>query len=151
MTMTSTENRRWIRSSFHDWLVATFPAVAFNFGDNRTDLDALLEQSSPVVMVDWLRRSGELLYGAFPVSWPVSLTVVAKTTGDPYGTEVDNVVSELRSSLKTAKIPLYDYSGASPSDTGFKLRALRLYDDDLAADAVIHAVALTAELHYLER
>lgn len=150
---TATQNRRWIRSSFQDWLVATFPAIAFNFGDKRTDIDALLAEASPVVLVDWLNRTAtSTLNDARTMVWPVQLSVVAKSNADPYGSAVDAVVSEIVPGLSGKRIPIKDYTDPSaPTDTGFYLLGLNITDDDVGTDDVLWVTAITAELNYLER
>lgn len=149
--MTPTQNRRWIRSSVQEWLVATFPTVTFAFGDARTSIDDLLASHSPVVLVDWLRRSGTDLNDARTVVWPLQLTVVAKTTGDPYGTSVDGVVSSIVSGTAGVRIPIKDYTNpASPTTTSNRLIALNVTDDDLGNDGVLWVAAVTLELNYIE-
>ena len=149
--MDATAQRQWIRASVQEWLTTTFSTVTFNFGDNRTDLDALLKTGSPIVLVDWLKRSRKLLNGVNQVTWPLSLTVVAKLNADPYGALVDGVVSSLTDSLKQTRIPLQDYTDpAHPVSTGHSITAIDLYDDDISPDDVIRAVAVTADLSYYE-
>lgn len=148
----ATQNRRWIRSSVQDWLVATFPTLTFNFGDNRTDLDALLAEASPIVLVDWLKRSGSKFADVRQVTWPLQLTVLAKLTPDPFGTTVDDAISAIVSGIVGTRIPILDYTDiANPVATPYSLIALDADDDDLGKDDTTQAVAVTVELQYFER
>lgn len=148
----ATQNRRWIKSSVHDWLVTTFPALTFNFGKKRSDLDALLAGASPVVLVDWLKRSGTQFADVRQVAWPLQLTVLAKITPDPYGVTVDDVVSEIAPGFRVARIPILDYTDVeNPVATPYSLIALDVDDDDLSDGDTTQAVAITIEFQYFER
>lgn len=150
----ATQNRRWVRSSVQEWLEASFPTVNFNYGNQRTSLDELfkgLPDGTPVVLVDWLKRSGTILNDARLITWPVQLTVIDKTTTDHFGTNADSVVTAISTALAGKRIPLLDYTDISnPATTGHSLIVLNVSDDDQLTDEMVWAVAITFELQYIE-
>ncbi len=151
---TVSQNRRWVRSSVQEWLEKTFPSYHFNFGNKRTSIEDIfkgLPAGSVVVLVDWLKRGGQILNGARVVVWPIQLTVLTKLTADQYGTAGDNTVTALVTAMAGKRIPFKDYTDpAHPVTTDQSAICLNVTDDDLGSDDVVWAVAVTAELNYAE-